>query len=251
MENYFVSSVITLPSHGKVYEEEVKPTLTLRSMTTNEELRRLNPTERPNKVLADILDDCMVDNPGISAYDMCLGDFQFLLLKLRIVTYGTDYKIASICPYCNNENTGSIDLSQLSIREYSDSIEKYYEFDLPVSKKKIRLKMQTPRILDDIEVKNKDLKKRSSGASGDSAFLLNLESMIDTVDGEHLSVVNKPQFIRGLHMMDTNTILAYAAKLNDFIGIDAGLSIKCESCGLDYDSRFRTTSEFFRPSLDI
>lgn len=251
MSDYFVSGVITLPSHGKVYREEIKPTLTLRSMTTNEELRRLNPSERPNKPLADILDACMVDKPGISAYDMCLGDFQYLLLKLRIVTYGTEYKIASVCPFCDHENTGSIDLAQLSIREYSEKLENYYEFDLPVSKKHIRLRMQTPRMLDDIEVRNRDLKTKSSGASGESAFLLNLESLVETVDGEKLSVVDKPLFLRNLHMMDTNTILAYAAKLNDFIGIDSDLTIKCESCGLDYNSRFRTTSEFFRPSLDI
>ncbi|MBO7734826.1 MAG: hypothetical protein J6S67_19860 [Methanobrevibacter sp.] len=251
MANYTISGIYTLPSLGKIYGEGINPTFTIRSMTTNEEMRRQNPSDRPYKVLADIIDDCLVDKPGISSYDVCFGDFQFLLHKLRIITYGSDCKIASVCPYCGEENSGSINLGQLQVHTYTDDLQKYFEFDLPVTKKHIKIRLQTPRMLDEIELRNKDLKKKSSGASGDSAFLLNLETIVQTIDGTYPDPISKTEFLRNLPMADTNTILVYSSKLNDSIGIDTLLHIDCESCGLDYTSRFRTTTEFFRPSVDI
>ena len=251
MANYTVSGIYTLPSEGKIYGDGINPTFTIRSMTTNEEMRRLNPSERPYKVLADIIDDCLIEKPSISSYDMCFGDFQFLLHKLRIVTYGGDYKISSICPFCGEENSGKINLEQLSVNRYSDELQKYFEFDLPMSKKHIKIRLQTPKMLDDIELRNKELKKKSSGATGDSAFLLNMETIVEKIDGVVPNSIDKMEFLRNLPMADTNTIIAYSSKLNDSIGIDTRLQITCESCGLDYESRFRTTSEFFRPSIDF
>ena len=72
---------------------KVNPNIKIRSMTTEEEMKRLGYTEQPYKMLSEIIDDCLVDKPGISTYDMCLGDYEFLLHKLRVVTYGSDYKI--------------------------------------------------------------------------------------------------------------------------------------------------------------
>ena len=251
MNEYTLTGSYTLPSLGRVYgDTKINPDITLRSMTTEEEMRRLNPSDRPYKVMADIIDACMVDKPGISAYDMCLGDYQFLLHKLRIVTYGSSYPLSSSCPYCGFTNTDKLDLEQMEVFTYSSNIEKYFEFDLPRTKHHIRLKMQTPRMLDDIAVRAKEMRKKSPKMSGDPAFLLTVESMIDTVDGEEMDVIHKPEFVRNLPMMDTNTITSYAKKLNESVGLNKILDNTCDVCGLDYQSTFRTTSEFFRPEID-
>lgn len=251
MANYTVSGIYTLPSLGKIYSPNINPTFTIRSMTTNEEMRRLNPTDRQYKLLSDIIDDCLVEKPGISSYDMCFGDFQFLLHKLRVITYGNEYKITTICPLCGSENSGSINLEQLSVNEYTDDLQKYFEFDLPVTKKHIKIRMQTPRMLDEIEARNTELKKKSSGQSGDSAFLLNLSSIVEKIDGIVPPVLEKESFLRNLPMADTNTILAYSTKLNDCIGLNTKLDITCDFCQYPYNSMFKTTTEFFRPTLDI
>ena len=86
---------------------------------------------------------------------------------------------------------------------------------------------------------------------GDPAFLLSVESLIDTVDGEKMDAIQKPEFVRHLPMMDTNAILAYSQKLNERIGVNTFLEHSCDVCGMDYSSTFRTTSEFFRPTVDI
>lgn len=248
MENYIISNTYTLPSLGKVYKTEVKPTFTVRSMTTEEEMRRLNPTERTYKNIADIIDACMIESPGISAYDMCLGDYQFCLHKVRVVTYGSNYKLSTTCPYCGGINSGEINLEEMQVLSYSDDLKKYFEFDLPRTGRHITLKMQTPRILDNISIQAKELKKKTSGS--DPAFLFTATSLIDTVDREKPDPLLLEDFVRKLPMMDTNFIMENAKKINEGIGLNTTLDNTCDVCGLDYASTFRTTPEFFRPTID-
>ena len=251
MEDYTLTGSYTLPSLGKVYSVDVNPNIKLRSMTVAEEMKRLNSSERPYKNIADIIDDCLIDKPGISAYDMCLGDFQFLLHKLRVVTYGSKYKLSSKCPYCGFENVGEIDLNDMSVSSYTEDVNKYFEIELPITKKHLKLRMQTPRILDDISVRVKEITSKRKSSSKDSAFLLNIESVIDLVDGEKLDMFKKSDFVKQLPMADTNYIITATSKINECIGLNAQLSNVCEFCGLDYDSPFRVTPEFFRPTVDI
>ena len=248
--NYSIAESYTLPSKGKVYDKDVNPEIKLRSMTTLEEMKRLSKSDRPYKNMSEIIDDCLVENPGISAYDMCIGDYQFLLHKLRIVTYGPEYNLASVCPYCGAKETGTVNLENLAVLEYSDNISNLIEFILPKSEKVVKLKIQTPRILDDITVKAKEANRKSK-SSGDFSYLITLESLIQEVDGKKLNPLERENFVRTLDMMDANTILQYAEKLNNSIGLDTKIETDCENCGLTYKNSFRITSEFFGPRINI
>lgn len=249
MENYTVGENFTLPSLGKVYDKEVNPNIKLRSMTTEEEMKRLSPSDRPYKNMCEIIDDCLVEKPGISSYDMILADYLYLLHKLRIVTYGPDYQTDLLCPYCGCTNERTVNLEDLEVNQYSDDLNKYLEFDLPNKKDHIKIRMQTPRILDEITVRSKD-RKRSSG-TGESVFLLTLQFLVAEVNGVKLGSFEKEQYLRKLPMMDTNYILKCAEKINDKVGLDTGIETKCSVCGADFKSSFRLTAEFFGPSIDI
>ena len=251
--DYTIQGTYTLPSLGKVYGDiQINPDITLRSMTTNEEMRRLNHSDRPYLVMSEIIDDCMVEKCPISVYDMCLADYQFLLHKLRVVTYGPDYKLKSICPYCATESTETINLDDLVVTTFDkDEFDKYNELDLPKTKHHIKLRMQTPRIIDGINIRAKEQKRRTPDINGDPAFLFTLEALIEEIDGEKVNPISLPLFVRNLPMMDTNYIFKYAKKLQDSFGLNTELTFDCKGCGLSYDSSFRATSEFFGPSVDI
>lgn len=252
MKNYSIAEEFTLPSLGKVYSQNVNPVVKLRSMTTQEEMKRLAPSERAYKNICEIIDDCIVDDIGISAYDMCLADYQFLLHRLRIVTYGADYKLTTNCPYCGTTSNGSINLGDLKIVQYnSEDLNNVTEFTLPKTGKRIKIRMQTPRMIDDINSKSKELSKKSNNTAGDTAFLFTLQEIIDTVDDIKLDPLKKEDFVRALPMMDSNFIIKHAQKLVESFGIDTTLERTCPMCGLDYTSSFRITSEFFGPSIDI
>ena len=251
MDNFTIANEYTLPSQGKVYDTEINPTFKLRSMTTVEEMKRLNHSEKPNKNIAEIIDDCLVEDIGISAYDLCLPDFQYMLNKLRIVTYGPVYKLNSNCPWCGSTNINSVDLDSRNLIEFNEAtFAKYSEFELPASKKIMKIKMQTPRILDTIATRVKDVRKKNPDFQGDPAFLFTLEELIDTVDGKAPEKFRLTDYVRKLSMMDTNYILKSAEKLNESFGLDKLLDHTCSVCGLDYTGNFRTTSEFFGPSIE-
>lgn len=251
MTDYTIAEEYTLPSLGKVYSENVNPIVKLKSMTTNQEMKRLAPSERSYKTICEIIDECLVENPGISAYDMCLADYQFLLHKLRVVTYGKDYKLEFICPYCGAKETATINLDELKVVEADKSdYGAMQEFVLPKTKKKIKIVMQTPRMVDDISIRSKELNKRCKGSQGDTAFLFTVETLIDTVDGEKLDPIKKEDFVRELPMIDTNYIMQKAQKLVESFGLDTKIERECPMCGLDYTGSFRITTEFFRPTID-
>ena len=194
MNNYTIQNEFVLPSLGKVYEKEINPNFKLRSMTTVEEMKRLNHSEKPNKNIAEIIDDCLVEDIGISAYDLCLPDFQYMLHKLRLVTYGPMYKLTSNCPWCGSTNINNVDLDDLKLVEFDDEIfSKYSEFELPVTHKIIRLRMQTPRILDNISTKVKDTRKKNPDFEGDPAYIVVASGQVpvEFVDADIKPMVGK------------------------------------------------------------
>ena len=62
-----------LPSNGLLYGNNVNPNVKLRSMTVRDEMKRLGPSNDGYmyRAMAEVLDDCLVEKPGISTYDMC------------------------------------------------------------------------------------------------------------------------------------------------------------------------------------
>lgn len=247
---YTISGNFTLPSEGKIYKTPINPNISLRSMTTEEEMQRLSHSERAYKILADIIDRCMIEPCGMSSYDMCIGDFQYLLYMLRVVTYGNEYELLITCPICGTSVTEKIDITQMPVLKYDENIHKYYEFTLPKTKHKIRIKYQTPRMIDDGIIRNKEIQTKFKKAI-DNSLQIDLVNIIDTIDGEHMEITQRENFVRTLPMADSQTILQYAQKVSNSIGIDNMLNVHCDNCGLDYNSSFRITNEFFRPTINF
>lgn len=240
----------TLPSLGKVYNVPVNPDVAIRSMTVAEEMKRLGNSEKPLLLLCEIIDDCLLTKPGISSYDMCLADYQFLLHKLRIATYGSNYRIRTTCPYCGYTTEGSIQLSDMAVEEFNEDVLKYLSFELPSSKKHITIKMQTPRMMDNVASQTKEVNKKKSSNQEDSAFLFTISNLIDTIDGIKYDIVQKETWVRQLSMIDARCILDNSDKFAGSFGIKTDMVVECDACGLVYNSPFRTTSEFFRPTFD-
>lgn len=239
----------TLPSKGLIYNKEVNPHITLRSMTTMEEMKRLSPTESPYKIMSDIIEACMQEKPSISVYDMSLGDYQFLLHKIRIVTYGPEYKMLVKCNECGSVTESIADLDSLAINEYTPDIIKQKKITLPKSKKEIVLRFQTPHDLDQIAYLSNEMKKRTK-QNIDYSVLYTLMSLIETVDGQILEPIAMEEFIKTLPSRDANYILNHANKLTSAIGVDNQITLKCSSCGAQMTTPFRITSEFFGPTID-
>lgn len=247
--NYTIAETYELPSKGLIYNKPINPMVKLTSMTTRHELLRLNHSDRPMKVMADIIDDCMAEKCGISSYDMCIADYQYLLHKLRVVTYGSEYKVTSVCSLCGTQNSVTINLDEIPCTPFDDKYREYLSFELPRSQDMIALNIITPRIMDNIQIKTKEMKKQRQGFNGDVEFLVTLMQYIATVNGEKKPDYALEEYIMNLPLADSNHINNMANEFVKSFGLKGEVEFECDFCGLSYKSPFRITSEFYRPSI--
>ena len=187
-----MSSIIEeykLPSHGKVYSKEINPEGTISSMTTEDEMKKLAPSDKQYKVMSDVIEGCMTEKPAIHVYDMCMGDYVYLLHKLRVVTYGKDYKMSVRCPYCGKLINATINLDELKVREFDASLASLLKVHLPRTGVDIELNMMTPRMQDEIEARRREMNKKCSGQ--ESGLLITLDAIISSINGEQLGAIEK------------------------------------------------------------
>ena len=247
--DYTIMEGYELPSKGKIYTENVNPHIELRSMTARDEMKRLSPSNTPLKTLADIIEGCCIEKPAIHVYDMSLGDYEFLLHKLRIVTYGEDYKVSLRCPSCGDVIETVAKLGQLEVKEFNEEeVNSLQTFTLPKSGRMISLNFLSPRMVEEMEVKVKDMKRRYKNATIDFETLVRLLVNIDLVDGEKKTETEMEKIITDLPALDLQKILNNIDKLNQQIGLDNILYLTCPNCGDEVTTFFRFGPEFFRPT---
>ena len=247
--DYTIMEGYELPSKGKIYSENVNPHVELRSMTARDEMKRLSPSSTPLKTLADIIEGCCIEKPGVHVYDMALGDYEFLLHKLRIVTYGEDYKVALRCSECGEMVETIAKLDQLSIKEFNEEeINTLRTFSLPKSGRTVTLNFLSPRSIEEMEVKVKDMKRKYKTATIDFETLVRLLTNIDLVDGEKKAEHELENIITNLPAMDLQKILNNIDKLNQQVGLENILYLTCPKCGEEITTFCLFGPEFFRPT---
>ena len=246
---YTIAEGYELPSKGKIYDVKIDPSVELRSMTARDEMKRLSPSSSQFKKLADIIEGCMIEKPKVKVYDMALGDYEFLLHKLRIVTYGPDYKLAVGCPHCGTTFEAVANLEQLQILEFDEEKFKSLQtFTLPVSGDTVKIKFQTPRMLDELEAKTNEMKRKFRDAELEFRLLILLTSVIDEVNGNKLDPLKAENYVNKLAARDMTKIVNNLDALNACIGLDTSLFVDCQNCLGEVKTFFRFGTEFFRPT---
>lgn len=241
-----IAESFSLPSKGAIYEENVNPHIIMKSMTTRQEMARLSATSSYNKIMSNIIDECIEENTlGMSSYDLCLGDYQYLMYKLRIVTYGNEYEQRGRCPFCGKIEDININLDDLLVKEYDEGLGELLILDLPVSGYQLELTLQTPRMLDIIDDKNRQYQKRHPNEDG--TLLFTLATSIVRLDGEVPDPFTLEEKLKDLPMKDTSLLIDRLNKLNSYIGLDLSIDHKCSKCGEYFISPFQFNKTFFRP----
>jgi hypothetical protein len=120
---------VTLPIGYTDDEGRVFKTVVLRKMTGKEEAILADRRFQKNgaKLVTELLHSCMVrlgdsEKNGSSTIEkMYSADRNFLLLKLRILTFGAELEAHYTCPSCSESMQLTEDLTELPVRALSDS----------------------------------------------------------------------------------------------------------------------------------
>ena len=241
MANY--TEKVFLPSRGLLggVSEVV-----LRNMTTADEKLLLGSS---SDVLDLILKECIESPKDINLDSLISPDKHFLLMKLRAISYGSEYPVTTKCQACGASIEYKIDLDSLPVGQLEDDFTEPYDvFELPMCKQEVALKIPRMKELNDAETKARRFHKKFPDAKGDMTYIYRLMVNIATVDGEELTSPDLQSFVEGLSGKDSSYLKNKIGKLK--VGYDTEIIEECHKCGEDVKFNLPLTYDFFRTRFD-
>lgn len=241
-----IQETFELPSNGVLYKDyNIPSTITLRAMNALDEKTRLATSGM--RTIPELLKSCIVSNEKIDPYKLKMFDLQFLMYKLRIITYGSDYKVKITCPNCGNEHEVAINLDEIPVNTLDEDFTEPFDIGaLPVSGDVITCKLLSAEDYINMETEARRIKSKFPAYVGDPDFILSYKYRITTINGEY-----KPQSIQSyVENMHARDMRYFDSKYNDItnnLGMDIDMLEICPSCGRDIEYTLPMTSEFFRP----
>jgi hypothetical protein len=220
----FPTQVISLPSEGRVYAESnplSKGTLEIKYMTAREE-DILADRNLINKgiVLQKLLESVVVQ-PGVNADDLIVGDINAVYLATRMLGYGPDYDVEVTDPFSGDKQKVTIDLSSLQTKDIDYSKlnrENRYELELPVSKKKLVIKLLTHKDEKDINQEIQAMERLTKGKSVGTDVTTRFKYTILEVDGNSdRGFINK--FVPNMLAGDTKALRNYFKEISPDINM--------------------------------
>jgi hypothetical protein len=207
-----LSVLVELPSKGRFYNGFKG--MTVFPLTFEDEQRIFTSKNKNINPINEIIAKC---TKGVNINDLLCIDKIFLLLKIKELSYGPDYKFDTVCPRCEFRSETTIDVSKnLPINFVPDNFEDPREIELPVLKKKVKVRF--PRVLDEQYLIDID------------TALTNLFRFVVSINDNE-----KPEFIakalKKMHIKDMK-IISNAIHHNE-LGVDARFIFKCPQCNYE------------------
>lgn len=248
---------VELPSHGILYggitdDPDIldKGGLKIRPMTVNEEkilstTRLVKSGQALDMVFQNVITSTGKAGQPLDVGQLLSSDRVFIMLWLRSVSYGNEYKFDIQCPSCQQRFEESVDLSAHPIKEMSKEspISEPLVFELPISK--YILTYRLPRGVDEIElIKLGNAAKKVNQT--DDSIVRRLQSLIFKIERDGVEVP-KNQHSSFIESMIAGDASAFRQELER---VDAGVEdikgITCPSCGYEFDTSIPITESFFR-----
>ena len=189
-EHKFPTEIIDLPSQGKVYSQDnplSKGSIEIKYMTAREEDILASQNLIRKGVVLDKLFESVIVDKDVNIDDIIIGDKNAILLATRILGYGADYKVEVTDPFTLEQQKVTVDLSKVQTKEIDFNLlnsENKYDFELPVSKKKVVLRLLSHKDEKDINAEVQALQRLSKDQDKVSSDLsTRLRYLIVEVDG--------------------------------------------------------------------
>lgn len=225
---------IPLPSGGQVYPEgsplHGKKSVEIRAMTAREEdILMSRALIKKGTVVSHLIKNCLVDQ-SIPVEQMLSGDRYALLVALRVMSYGPEYEATIECPQCGVKQNHSFRLDQLPIKELQSppvvSGQNLFEFELPISKKKVQFKFLTG-FDEEMMLISQNQKKAKLNHDVETPITSRLAQTIVAVDGN----TNRGDIVRFINSMvvaDSSALRKHMAAAEP--GIDMTQTVDCREC---------------------
>lgn len=233
----------TLPSNGKL--KDVPKEVTIRNMTTAEEKMLLGSSE---DVFDQIIKKCVTEPDTFDIKKIPLMDKNFLYVKIRVISYGPEYKFEYQCPMCGKTSTTTINLDDLEVEYLPDDYKDPFDvIDLPVNGDKISLSL--PRNEDFAKIRSKVRRYESKfpDAIGDESWVYGMMAFISEINGEPVDS-KLHDYVNTLHARDASYLRHKINKLGG--GIERETTVHCSKCDNDVEVSIPMGINFFHTDFD-
>lgn len=218
---------IDLPSRNRFYADSGK--ITIKPLTFEEEQKILSSSKSGTDIINLLIKNCV---EGVDINDLLLFDRYYLLLKVREVSYGADYKFSVTCPHCNSEVHSELDLANdLSITYVEDDLEDPREIALP--RLGVNAVVRFPRVRDEHYLENPE------------EISKNTYRFVKSINGNEDQVfINKA--LKRMSIVDMKKIIKEINRGE--YGVDPRFVLECPSCKTSTTMAIPMDVDFFSVS---
>lgn len=149
--------VIPLPSKGECYENKT-PKIAVSYLTANDENMIVSPNLYRDGLILDYLLKAKIKNNTIDPDDLLEGDRDAIILWLRATGYGTQYPVTVTDNKTGIDFDTVVDLTQIKHKPFTLKGDEngYFDYELPVTKHKVKFRFLTHGDIKQIEEIEKD-----------------------------------------------------------------------------------------------
>lgn len=242
-----LETTFRLPSLGKPYEnKELAGDIKIKMITGLME-KKIYGTSSP-AILDELIEECVV-SPKIKAGDLTPDDKQFILIQIRMHSYGYEYHVEGECPSCGYKKDYLSGLDKMGYKEISKDWVEPVEVKLPMAKDTLMvraLRVKDQKIIND---RVKRLSKEASVKAAEQEFISTMAQTIVSINGEDKMITEKESYIQNLTSRDLLALKRALKPLTGY-GYDGIVHLTCESCGEEFEAPVVLGYEFFHPRLD-
>ena len=254
LSNY--TQEVYLPSKGYLNPEIPEGKLIQRCMMVADQKFLSSANLDPSSLTNELLRRTIESPENIDIGRLTTTDTLYLLFKLRVLSYGDNYKFRTRCPECGKKFETSINLAELLVDTLEPNYEDAMKQTLPVSGDTVYTRFLTN---DDVRTVKEELERRKRrNPEDDSEFTLRLASMIRRVDLKKANsdgdkVLEHPIDIQNYveHLTDLDATAIRATTDNIAYGIQPTVEVKCPHCKEYVDININFGAGFFRPKYDV
>lgn len=247
---------VTLPSRGVRYAGKL-PGGTVRcgGITLKEEKILAGNASNSERKVNLILQNCVDLGSQMTHAELTVSDRQFLLFKVRQISYGPLYGWNHQCPNCKKSFRVEVDLRKFKTKLLEDTDIEPFFVELPIRGDRVGLR--TLRGSDEeaisqfvagaINAMGGNLDK-----DGDPAYYHRLAMSVESVNGEPITSLPKAlQYLTSTPLESADSFTIRDALDTNDSGIDMKIEITCAYCGnYEADAGVPLSAEFFRPTAE-
>lgn len=239
---------VTLPSRGIFNPELPGGKLVQRCMMVSDQKFLYGSTQ--SNSMEKLIQRTIESPEGFDISKLTAPDTLYLLFKLRVLSYGSNYTFITRCPECGKKIEVKADLSQVPVEYLDEDFSKNLEVTLPNTGDTVYTKILTNADTEDLDKEIKRRKKRNP--DDESEYILRIARSIEKIKiaGSKTELTNNIDIERYISELTSLDAAAITSSRNKIIyGVIPTVDLVCPECHEDISVDIIFSGKFFRPEF--